>query len=152
MSNAWGSASAFINETIKAKLKGIEGEVTSRAYRASNEMRNASLYVLRGQGGGRSYRVSGTNQTYTASAPGSPPAVRTGAFRNSWGTRVNVEKAGSGLRAVSAIESNLSVGKYVLGELLENGTSRMASRPYKEKIIERALPKVKAIYSAPYNV
>ena len=66
-----------INEDVKHQLEG-------RTYRASNELRNAALLVLRGQRGGRRYRVPGTKRYYTASAPGEPPAVRTGAFRLSW--------------------------------------------------------------------
>lgn len=39
---------------------------------------NASLYVLRGKRSGKVYRVPNTGKTYRASAPGEPPAVRSG--------------------------------------------------------------------------
>jgi hypothetical protein len=143
---AWGKASRLIGKTIKTTLKGVEQEVASRSYRASNELRNSALFVLRGKRSGRVYRVPGTGKTYTASAPGEPPAVRTGAFRLSWGTHVRVERYGKRFIAVSAIESGLRAGGNLLGDMLEGGTSRMAPRPYKDAVKNRAMPKIKAIY------
>jgi len=141
-----GAGSSIISDAAKQKVETIRHEVVSRSYQAANELRSASLYVLRGQGGGRRYRIPGTRQTYQASAPGSPPAVRTGAFRLSWAPRVVAQ----GDEVIASIESNLMVGRWVLGELLENGTSRMAPRPYKERIKDRALPNIIAIFSKPY--
>jgi hypothetical protein len=144
-------ASQIIGKTIATTLKGVEAEVSSRAYRASNELRNSALYVLRGQRSGRRYKLPFTNKTWQASAPGEPPAVRTGVFRLSWGTHVHVEKSGVHFKAVSAIESNVKVGRHLLGEILENGTPKMAVRPYKQAVINRALPKIKALYQKPYK-
>jgi len=148
---AWSNASQVIAKTVATTLKGVQQEVSQRAYRASNELRNASLFVLRGKRSGRIYRVPSTQRTYQASAPGESPAVRTGAFRLSWGTHVHVEKNGKHFRAVSAIESKERAGEYLLGEMLENGTAKMKPRPYKKKVIDRTLPKVKAIYQKPYK-
>lgn len=145
------NASQVIGKTITATLKGIEQEISLRAYRASNELRNASLYVLRGKRSGRRYRVPFTKQTYTASAPGESPAVRTGVFRLSWGTHVHVEKQGNKFKAVSAIESNVRVGGYLLGDILEDGKKHMKPRPYKQAVIGRAMPKIKALYDKPYK-
>jgi hypothetical protein len=145
------NASRVIGKTVAATLKGVQQEVTSRAYRASNELRNASLMVLRGQRTGRVYRVPFTKKTYRASAPGEAPAVRTGIFRLSWGTHVHVEKKGNKFRAVSAIESNVKVGSHLLGGILEHGTKKKKPRPYKQAVIDRALPKIKALYSKPYK-
>lgn len=129
-------------------VKRIEHQMESRAYRGANELRNASLLVLRGQGGGRRYRVPGTKQYYTASAPGQPPAVRTGAFRLSWQPSAHVAFGSY----ISRVESELRTnnGRYNLGELLENGTSKMAPRPHQDKIKEKALPAIKRIYDEPY--
>ena len=148
---AWGNASQAIGKVIASTLKGVQKEVSQRAYRASNELRNASLYVLRGARSGKTYRVPNTGKKYKASAPGEPPAVRTGTFRFSWGTHVHVEKNGSCFRAVSSIESNERAGGRLLGEMLENGHGSVAPRPYKQKVIDKALPKVKAIYKKPYK-
>lgn len=149
-SAAWGNASSVIGKVVQTTLKGVQQEVSSRTYRAANELRNSALYILRGSRGGRIYKVPNTGVTYKASAPGQPPAVRTGAFRLSWGTHVHVEKVGVHFKAVASIESHERAGGYLLGELLENGTSKMAPRPYKQKIKDKALPKIKQIYSAPY--
>ncbi len=170
---AWGNASQVIGKIVTSTLQGIQKEVSQRGYRASNELRNASLYVLRGKRSGKVYHMSNTHgaeqtkatkklmkdyghklrggQLYRASAPGEPPAARTGTFRNSWGTHVRVEKAGTRFRVISSIESKEKAGGRLLGEMLEDGTSRMASRPYKQKIIEKALPKVKKLYNRPYS-
>jgi hypothetical protein len=149
---AHANASRVIAKTVATTLKGVQQEVAKRAYRAANELRTASLYVLRGQRSGRRYRIPFTKQTYQASAPGEAPAVRTGLFRLSWGPHIHVEKVGVHFRAVSAIESNLRVGKYLLGDLLEDGTPRMAPRPYKQAVRDRALPKIKELYKKPYKV
>jgi len=173
LNRAWGQASQVIGKTVATTLKGVQKEVSQRAYRASNQLRNASLFVLRGTRTGRVYKVPDTygeratkatkklmkdyshklrgGQLYRASAPGEPPAVRTGTFRNSWGTHVHVEKKGVHFRAVSSIESKEMAGGRLLGEMLENGTGKMKPRPYKQKVIDRALPKIKEIYKKPYK-
>ena len=147
---AWGQASQIIGKTVATTLKGLEKEVGQRTYRASNQLRNASIFVLRGTRNGRVYLVPGTKQHYKASAPGESPANRTGIFRNSWGTHVHVEKNGVHFRAVAAIESKERAGGHLLGEMLENGAGKMKPRPYKQKVIDRALPKIKEIYKKPF--
>ena len=146
-SKAWKNASEIIGKMIQTTLKGVEREVAARAYRASNELLNASLHVLRGQRSGRRYRIPFTKRTYAASAPGEPPAVRTGVFRLSWGTRVHVERSGKKFRAVSSIESNVRAGGRLLGDLLEGGSSRMKPRPYKQAVVDRALPRIRELYN-----
>ena len=148
---AWGNASKVIGKTIKTTLQGIEREVAQRTYRASNELRNALIYTMRGTRSGGVYRVPGTGALYHASAPGEVPAVRTGIFRNTWGTNVHVERDGKDYIAVASIESHEMAGGKPLGERLENGIGRMKPRPYKQKVIDRALPKIKQIYSKPYH-
>lgn len=136
-----------ISGTIEAEteeiLAAIKAQLPSRAYRGANEMRNAALDVLAGQGSGRTYRVPGTSRYYTASAPGEVPAKRTGAFRLSWKPR----SFGGGTTFTSRIETDI---KYA--DWLENGTpgGQMAPRPHHEKIQKRALPKVVRIYDEPY--
>lgn len=156
---------------IESKVKEVNEKITqgmkSRAYRVSNELRNASQDVLRGQRSGREYIVPGTgrvkynkrNKTatisyrrYRASSPGEPPAVRTGTFRESWQTKNESTGSGDSLSVKAMIESNARTdnGKYVLGVILEDGTGKMAPRPYKEKIQQKALPKALRIYKEPY--
>lgn len=129
----------------------IRHEMEGRAFVAANELRNAELEVNSGNGGGRIYGIPGTKRSYQASAPGSPPAVRTGAFRLSWQPSAHV-MFGS---YISRIESGLQVGtkrSYTLGDLLENGTSKMAPRPHQEKILEKAEPEIVKIYSRDYPI
>lgn len=127
--------------------------VRSRGMRAANELRNAAQLVLRGQRSGRRYRVPGTKRYYTASAPGEPPAVRTGTFRAGWQPKQEVKSwVGTDVSVRSYIESGTKTdnGRYTLGSILEDGTSRMAPRPYQEKIQQKALPKIKNILKEPY--
>ena len=148
--------------------KSIRHQLKSRAYRAANELRNASQLVLRGQRHGRRYIVPGTGRVtynkrektakitykyYTASAPGEPPAVRTGAFRMGWKAKSYVNNNGrTNYSLISRIENlqRTDNGKYLLGELLEEGTKKMAPRPHHEKIQNMALPKIMKIYNEPY--
>lgn len=144
-----GQHSVEVKEAIHNTVDKIRGQLLSRGIRAANELRKAEVLVLRGRRSGRVYGVPNTKRHYTASAPGEPPAVRTGAYRDSWQPRAEIE--GDTVKAI--IESKITVGKkrYVLGELLENGTSRMAPRPHSDRILEKALPNVKRIYKEPYE-
>lgn len=142
-------------------------EVKSRGVRMANELRTASNHVLAGQRHGRRYKVPGTykrqkdsvtgkmrsGRYYTASAPGEPPAVRTGVFRMGWKQRSYAEDLGGGECNVrGVIENGQKVGRHLLGEVLEQGRKdgRMAPRPYKQRVVDRALPKILKIYKEPY--
>ena len=156
---------------IESSVQEVSNKITqgmkSRAYSAANELRNSSQKILRGQRHGRQYNVPGTGRVrynkrkktatityrrYTASAPGEPPAVRTGAFRESWQPQTEIKGNGNNLSVKSAIESSIKTdnGKYLLGQVLEEGTSRMSPRPYQEKIQQDALKKILKIYKQPY--
>lgn len=140
----------------------VQLEMERRSYLVSNELRNSAMLVLRGQRSGRRYKVPGTykrqrdkatgkmknGRYYTASAPGEPPAVRTGAFRMSWQPVTRVVFGSY----ISRIESDIKTenGNYTLGEILEDGTSKMAPRPYQEEILEKTKPKILRIYNEPY--
>ncbi len=134
------SAAIEFRQIIEQCVRSIRTQMQSRAYRGSNELKNAAIDILSNAGSGRVYHG------HVASAPGEPPAPDTGSFKNSWQTAPQ----SSGDAYISRIESSYSVGKYILGELLENGTSKMAPRPHHEKIQQRALPGIMRIYSEPY--
>lgn len=119
----------------------VESQTVSRAFRAANELRNAEIEVLSGEGGGRTYRKSPFKTKYTASAPGSPPAERSGTLKKSF--RPVVE--GGRSNVTSAIVSSTFYSNW-----LQTGTRKMAPRPYREPIIEKAKPRVTAIFSEPY--
>ena len=133
---------------VRASIEIIKQQLEKRSYLAANELKNASMEVLRGQRTGRKYRVPGTKRYYTASAPGEPPAVRTGAFRLSWQPQARVE----GNEYVSLIESDLKADRkqYLLGEILEQGTKRMKPRPHHNRIKRKARHGILRIYEQPY--
>ena len=153
-----------IEESVASINSEIKHQLESRTYRASNELRNAALLVLRGQRSGRRYKVPGTykpqmdkatgkkknGRYYTASAPGEPPAVRTGAFRLSWQTDPRYSGAFNSYWARIRSDLRTENGRYVLGEILENGTGRMAPRPHQDRILQKAEPNVVRIYNEPY--
>lgn len=170
-----------VSAQIEAKCEEIAQKISqgmrTRGMRAANELRNASQLVLRGQRSGRQYNVPGTGRMryykrgsrdgkhkagtatisyrrYTASAPGEPPAIRTGAFRGGWQAKQEIKAgAGTDVSVRSYIESNTRTdnNKYLLGAILEEGTSKMAPRPYQEKIQEKAKKKILKIYNEPYE-
>lgn len=147
VSSSVGSLGVAVQMAGEQVTELIKDKMQSRAVRVANELRNAELRVIRGQGHGRRYRVPGTRRMYTASAPGEVPAVRTGTFRRSW----QPSSIMYGNVAISKLETNYTVNGHNLGGMLENGTGKMAPRPHQEKILEEAKPRVLAIYNAPYG-
>lgn len=118
-------------------------------------LRNAELKVLSGQRSGRRYNVPGTGRvkyykrthkaaityrTYAASAPGEPPAVRTGTLRTSWQPVVKDLPDGVHLRLNTSQNGRKYPG------YLENGTGKMAPRPYVKRIQEMAEPQIRRAY------
>ena len=134
-----------IEAVVQKVVTGVPKQMASRAYRASNELRNSALTILRGQRSGRVYRVPGTKRFYTASAPGEPPATRTGAFRLAWQPKTYV--------GTTTFKSSIENGQFY-ADWLENGTpgGQMAPRPHHERIQQDALPKIVRIYDEPYDV
>ncbi len=142
-----GSAGSAIRATVKDQVTNINRKVVSRGIRAVNAIRNAELEVLKGQRSGRVYRKPHSKATYTASAPGEPPARRTGNLRMHWNGQVKSENSsGGGVAIIAELESQESYAG-----ILENGTSKMAARPFTEKIKEKAMPEIQRIYSEPYT-
>lgn len=135
---------------VDKTLDSIKKQMESRGVRASNELMSAKTLTLRGKGSGRRYRAPNTGTYYTASAPGEVPASRTGAYRDQWEKKSFMD----GNEVHSQIESKVKTSgkkkQYVLGELLEDGTPKMAPRPHQQKIIDKAEPSIRKIYNEPY--
>ncbi len=140
------SAAIEFRAILNKDINSIKRQMQSRCYRSANALRNAALDVLKGSRGGNKHRVPGTRRYYNASKSGEPPAVRTGTFRNSWQPTAICD----GVSFISRIETNVNVNGHNLGAILEYGTSKMAPRPHHDKIREKALPKIREIYSEPY--
>lgn len=131
----------------------VNMQFRSRAYRVANELRNASLLVLRGQRSGKQYRVPGTKRYYSASASGEPPARRTGTFRLSWKPKTSVIhgiRNNVSIRAYIESSERTDNGRYLLGEILENGAGRLEPRPYRKKIQDKAKSRIVKIMNEPY--
>lgn len=142
-----GSAGSAIRATVKDHVTNINRKVVSRGVRAVNAIRNAELEVLKGQRSGRVYRKPHSKATYTASAPGEPPARRTGNLRMHWNGQVKSENSsGGGVAIIAELES-----QEPYAGILENGSSKMAARPFTEKIKEKAMPEIQRIYGEPYT-
>lgn len=139
-------ASGRLKIAVDDTVKKVNREAASRGTRAVNAIRNAKLEVLRGKRSGRVYRKPHTKSHYTASAPGEPPARRTGNLRLNWNGTVESSSTGSGLRVTAVLESQERYSTY-----LENGTRRMAPRPFKQPISEKAMPEIERIYHEKYD-
>lgn len=142
-----GGAGRAVRATVKGQVARIDRQVLSRGTRAVNALRTAELEVLKGQRSGRVYRKYPYKTTYTASAPGEPPARRTGNLRMHWNGQVKTGKSsGGGIEVTAELESG---EKYAAA--LEKGTSKMAPRPFVERIKEKAMPEIEKIYRESYR-
>lgn len=111
--------------------RGITDNVEAAAQTLVNEVRKT---LLRGTRSGRLYRVpGGVRQTYRASAPGEPPAPRTGELANSYDhAPMN--------RYTRLVGTPLERGRH-----LENGTSRMQPRPHFRSTLQRHMERLQRI-------
>ncbi len=166
-----GNSADSIGRAIKMKVSEVTAEVNykvkSRGTRAVNAMRNAELRVLKGQRHGKVYKKPDTHgraskttrtlmkdyghklrggQLYKASAPGEPPARRMGDLRLHWSGDVETRATSKGTEVLAVLES-----QEPYAGILENGSAKMARRPFVEKIKEEAMPEIKKIYSEPYT-
>lgn len=108
-----------------------------RMEQAVNEVRNQVLETLSGGRSGRTYKVPGTNKTYTASAPGEPPAQRLGELRQSISSQVQ----GEGKQVIGMVGSNK-----IYAPMLEFGTRKMAPRPWLRPTFEKMQKRVEEIF------
>lgn len=87
---------------------------------------------------GRVYLVPGTKTPYTASAPGEPPAVREGRYRDAW----TPTKAFRTARGVAAAATNaVMAGDEPLGLHLDEHMNR----PHLREGMRRAEPEIRAL-------
>lgn len=111
---------------VQGEIEKIKNQLPGRAVRVSNVLRDSVFHVMVGGG---------------VSAPGEPPGVRTGNYRNSFMSSTE----GGGMTNISKITSDTLYGPF-----LEDGTSKMAPRPHCDRILEDALPDAISIYGEPY--
>lgn len=128
------SAAADLEVAVKEIVQGINAAAISRADRGLNIMRNAALIVLGQDGSGRTYRNG-----HVASAPGQPPAPDYGNLRRNWQQRKYITGK---VRIVLQMKSRMFYAGF-----LEHGTRKMAARPFHDRIKQKALPEIQALYS-----
>lgn len=117
-------AAAVLHKEVQFRKEDTIRKRNSRLFRAANALRNAEIDVLRGNP--------------SPSKPGQLPGTVTGTLMRSW----NPYHTEGGETGIFGILSAAGYAGY-----LENGTRRMAARPFVDKIQEKALPKVMAIFA-----
>ena len=121
----------FSLQSFRKKIQEkLETKAKQRSYEAANILRAHLLESLGNQPArtGRKYKIPGTNQTYTASAPGEYPALREGHLRASIGNApIKAEKVGDVIRA------EITVGVPKHGQILEAGLRPWFSKAAEEK-------------------
>lgn len=164
-----GSVVPEIRICVEGCVEKIGRQTLSRARRAANVLRNAELHVLAGQRSGKVYKKPGTygktrtkatrqlvgeyghklmgGQLYRASAPGEPPAKRLGDLKGSFVPYVEGTPGGADYTIRAGIKSDLGYAS-----TLEEGSTRVAPRPYRGPILERARPEIEKIFDEPYKL
>ena len=155
-----GSIGAQVKVKVNELTATVNRKVASRGARTITALRSAELRVLYGQRNGRRYlvpdtgrtdkktgkRIRGSGKYYTASAPGEPPARRTGNLRLRWSGDLKTEHTGQNeIKLTAILESDTKYAGF-----LENGTSKMLPRPFVQKILNEAEPDVEKIFREPY--
>lgn len=137
-----GSFVKFINKTNQVAAK-IDAGLARNLQNATIFLANEVKKTLSGQRSGKTYRVPGTKRKwYTASAPGEPPAVRTGRLRSSIKHKL--------IRRPFAHEG--VVGTDVeYSTHLEYGTHKMAARPFLVPTFEKNRENVKRMLGRPIS-
>jgi len=118
-------------------VKAIDDAQSKLMSEAVNEVRTQTLETLSGTRSGRTYKVPGTGRTYTASAPGEPPAQATAELRQSVDTKIEAE--GNTLAGYVGTDK-------IQGKMTEFGTRNMAARPWLRVSFEKAMPKIRGIF------
>ena len=135
----------YLKVEMNEAVQSMNKQARSRARRATNALRNSALDVLSGSGHGRTYHLPSSKATYVASAPEETPAVRTGDLRKKWRQYSLAKGKADGVEITARIKSDMPYSDY-----LDEGTSKMAARPYKQKVIDGAKPKIIQIYGKNY--
>ena len=138
------SAANYVRVEVNRLVQELNQQAQAKARQGVNELRNAAILVLSKDGTGRRYK-RGKSGWHIASAPGQPPAPDTGNLRRNWRQLVLAEfnGQGAGIRIRMRIKSDMPYS-----EFLEKGTRKMAPRPYKQRIRDKAEPAIRAIYSS----
>ena len=122
---------------LEQVVKKIDDMAAQRMSEACLHVQNKTKEKLSGSRTGRTYLIPGTNRTYTASAPGEPPAVATGQLRSSIKYRIVGD-----MKVTGEVGSELKKAVE-----LEFGTKRIKPRPFLRPTFQEELSTIKNILS-----
>lgn len=122
-----GEAPAAIKKATQEAVTETNHKVMQKGYRVANALRNSVIEVL-------------TNPS--PSSPGEPPGIRSGHLRGAWNYGVRGGGGSGGVSIVAFGEAQAGYAGY-----LEDGTRKMAARPYVDKIMEDVQPEVDSIFA-----
>ena len=117
----------------------IKREMARNGAMATNTLRNVELEVLSKGGSGKKYK----RLPNRSSAPGETPAPQSGNLRQDWNDETLIE----GNRVTSRLKSNVKYAGW-----LEDGTKKMAKRPFVNPIKKKAEPEVVKIFGSDFEV
>lgn len=117
----------------------IKREMARKGAMATNTLRNVELEVLSKGGSGKKYK----RLPNRSSAPGETPAPQSGNLRQDWNDETLIE----GNRVPSRLKSNVKYAGW-----LEDGTKKMAKRPFVNPIKKKAEPEVVKIFGSDFEV
>ena len=117
----------------------IKSEMARKGAEATNALRNVELEVLSKPGTGRKYKRLPNH----SSAPGGTPAPQSGQLRQQWDDETIISEN----KVTSRIKSTVFYAQY-----LNEGTGKMAARPFLDPIKEKAKPVIAEIYGSDFEV
>ena len=127
---------------------GMRDELYRRGVQITQVLRKTELEVLAGARNGVKYK----RLPNRSSAPGEAPAAQSGKLRQEWDD--TTERQGNGHTSIvtSRITSFTKYAGYLNdGTHNEDGSVRMAARPFVDRIIDKAEPEILEIARAPYG-
>jgi len=149
-------ATTLLQSEAKRYVGIVGADAAKRAALASRELFNSSQRVLDGKRSGRFYYIpGGFGRKYQASAPGEPPARRTGRLRRSWRPEVLADTTSgshkvfatvkSGVEYIPFLDPNLN-RREAGGGMLTPNYRHSKMRPIAEPILRDAMPRVVKIF------
>ena len=126
---------------------GMRKELYRRGVEITKVLRKKELEVLSGTRSGIKYK----SLPNRSSAPGEAPAAQSGDLRKYWDDETIRQGNGHVSIVTSRITSLTKYAGYLNdGTHNEDGSVRMAPRPFVDKITEQAEPQISKIANAPY--
>lgn len=122
----------------------VKSSLPARAFGGGVILRTAMAEILARPGRGRIY-VREDGSVHRASRPFEPPVNDSGEFGQGWIPRVTL---------MNGIPSPTITNNQSLARWLAKGTDKMEPRPFHDKVVKKAWPKIKNLYynGKPYMI